>query len=294
MFRLESKILQREFVVHEGTLYASQIRNVLSGQDFVPDGNSVEFLFHFTDGSEFSSKGLKVADSKQENGKLSFKFEETQGITVTMTFWPGDDGSTLKKQISFVQTGDKTIDYILLEHIGITNSKAHFSVPTDIKGPELNGYLSALGQPFYIDTLFFGCEFPGTQNIILYGIGQVKYYIGKKINGEYKCPVTVVGGAKSDLLVDVQKAFYDYIESIAAPTLMLLTTAGLIINQAFGVLTKSFLTNFTISLSLPLISALNSACGSVHVAVTAGLIYLQRKWKSVVSEHIMQRLRTFV
>ena len=49
MFRLESKILQREFVVHEGTLYASQIRNVLSGQDFVPDGNSVEFLFHFTD-----------------------------------------------------------------------------------------------------------------------------------------------------------------------------------------------------------------------------------------------------
>ena len=117
MFRLESKILQREFVVHEGTLYASQIRNVLSGQDFVPDGNSVEFLFHFTDGSEFSSKGLKVADSKQENGKLSFKFEETQGITVTMTFWPGDDGSTLKKQISFVQTGDKTIDYILLEHI---------------------------------------------------------------------------------------------------------------------------------------------------------------------------------
>ena len=25
MFRLESKILQREFVVHEGTLYASQI-----------------------------------------------------------------------------------------------------------------------------------------------------------------------------------------------------------------------------------------------------------------------------
>ena len=28
MLRLESKILQREFVVHENTLYASQIRNV--------------------------------------------------------------------------------------------------------------------------------------------------------------------------------------------------------------------------------------------------------------------------
>ena len=217
MFRLESKILQREFVVHENTLYASQIRNVLSGRDFVPDGNSVEFLFHFTDGSEFSSKGLNVVDSKQEDGKLSFKFEETQGIEVTMTFWAGEDGNTLKKQIAFNQNSDKTIDYVLLEHIGITNSKAHFSVPTDVEGPELNGVHFSLGQPFYIDTLFFGCEFPATQNIILYGIGQVKYFIGKKINGEYKCPVTVVGGAKSDLLVDVQKSFYNYIESIATP-----------------------------------------------------------------------------
>lgn len=97
MLRLESKILQREFVVHENTLYASQIRNVLSGRDFVPDGNSVEFLFHFTDGSEFSSKGLNVIDSNQENGKLSFKFEETQGIAVTMTFWVGEDGNTLQQ-----------------------------------------------------------------------------------------------------------------------------------------------------------------------------------------------------
>ena len=218
MLRLESKILQREFVVHENTLYASQIRNVLSGRDFVPDGNSVEFLFHFTDGSEFSSKGLNVIDSDQENGKLSFKFEETQGIAVTMTFWVGDDGNTLRKQISFVQSSDKTIDYILLEHIGITNSKTHFTVPTDIKGTELDGFQSSLGQPFYIDTLFFGCEFPATQNIILYGIGQVKYFLGKKINGEFKCPVTVIGGAESDLMVDVQKSFYEYIENISTKT----------------------------------------------------------------------------
>ena len=218
MFRLESKILQREFVVHEEILYASQIRNVLSGKDFVPDGNSVEFAFHFTDGSEFSSKGLKVTDSKQENSRLFFTFEETDGITPTLSFWAGDDGNTLKKQISFVQTGDKIIDYIALEHIGITNSKTHFTVPTDVKGPELSGIHSALGQPFYIDSLFFGCELPATLNLIEYGIGQVKFYLGKNIKGNYDCPVTVVGGAKSNLMIDVQRAFFDYIESIATPT----------------------------------------------------------------------------
>ena len=70
MFRLESKILQREFVVHEGTLYASQIRNVLSGQDFVPDGNSVEFLFHFTDGVNFLQKGLRLPTVSRKTGSF--------------------------------------------------------------------------------------------------------------------------------------------------------------------------------------------------------------------------------
>lgn len=217
MFRLESKILQREFKVHEGTLYASQIRNTLSNMDFIPDGNSVEFSFHFTDGTEFSSKGLTVAEEKEEKGKLSFTFNECEGITITMSFWAGEDGNTLKKQISFVQNNTKVIDYIMLEHIGIINSSANFCVPMDVEGTELSGYHSALGQPFYIDSLFFGCEFPATENNIVYGIGHVKYYLGKVVDGRYDCPVTVVGGAKSSMLVDVQKAFYDYIDCIAAP-----------------------------------------------------------------------------
>lgn len=217
MLRLESKILRREFKVHEGNLYVSQIRNTLSGMDFVPDGNTVLFLFHFTDGGEFTSKGLKVVDQKQENGRLSFVFEECEGVTVTLTFWAGRDGNTLKKQISFVQSDSRAIDYILLEHIGIINSKTHFSVPTDVEGTELNAVHSALGQPFYIDSLFFGCEFPATLNTIIYGIGQVKFYLGKNIEGVYECPVTVMGGAADNSMICVQKAFYDYIDDIAAP-----------------------------------------------------------------------------
>lgn len=217
MLKLKSKILLREFKVQEGNLYVSQIRNTLSGMDFVPDGNSVLFLFHFGNGTEFTSKGLKVASQKEENGRLSFTFEECMGVTVTLDFWAGSDGNTLKKQISFVQSDTKVIDYILLEHMGIINSKRHFCVPCDIKGTELNAVHSALGQPFYIDSLFFGCEFPATMNTIIYGIGQVKFYLGKNITEPYQCPVTVVGGAKDNLMLSVQKAFFEYIDDIAAP-----------------------------------------------------------------------------
>ena len=113
MFRLKSNALQREFKVNEGYLYASRIRNTRSGMDLVPDGNSTEFTFHFTDGTEFSSKGLKVTDSAERDGKLVFTFEEFEGITVTMRYWVGRDGNTLKKQLQFIQaTEDKVIDYI--------------------------------------------------------------------------------------------------------------------------------------------------------------------------------------
>ena len=122
MFRLKSNALQREFKVNEGYLYASRIRNTRSGMDLVPDGNSTEFTFHFTDGTEFSSKGLKVTDSAERDGKLVFTFEEFEGITVTMRYWVGRDGNTLKKQLQFIQaTEDKVIDYIALEHIGVVS-----------------------------------------------------------------------------------------------------------------------------------------------------------------------------
>lgn len=218
MLKLESKILKREFKVYEGNLYASQIRNTLSKMDFIPDGNSVEFLFHFTDGTEFTSKGLKVKSYEEKNSRLTFVFEECEGVSVTMTLWAGEDGNTLKKQISFVQSNTNVIDYILLEHVGIINSKTHFCVPANIEGPELSPFHSSLGQPFYIDSLFFGCEFPATHNTIIYGVGQVKYFLGRNVDGVFRCPVTVVGGAKDNTMIDVQNAFFDYINDIAVPT----------------------------------------------------------------------------
>lgn len=217
MFRLKSNALQREFKVNEGYLYASRIRNTRSGMDLVPDGNSTEFTFHFTDGTEFSSKGLKVTDSAERDGKLVFTFEEFEGITVTMRYWVGRDGNTLKKQLQFIQaTEDKVIDYIALEHIGVINSQTHFSIPDDVEtSMQIPDAMAILGQPFYIDSLFFGCEFPATDNRIQYGIGQVKYYVGHPVHGRFTCPATVMGGATGNTMAEVQGAFFDYIEYIS-------------------------------------------------------------------------------
>lgn len=70
MFRLESKILKREFKVVDGNLYSSQIINTASKMQFIPDGNGSEFFIKFSDGDELSSKGLAVTESAEKDGEL--------------------------------------------------------------------------------------------------------------------------------------------------------------------------------------------------------------------------------
>lgn len=214
MFKLESNRLKREFKITNSNFYASQILNKYSKMSFVPDGNGCEFVIVFTDGSEFSSKGLPVVNSSDKNEKLQFVFAENMGVTVQLEYWVHKDKNTICKQITLSQTDDRVIDYVLLDNIGIVNSKTHFSIDIG-EDAEIPGYQASLGQPFYIDSLFFGCEFPATDNRIINGAGKIAYYIGRNVGKNFACPVTVMGGAKDNTIVEVKSAFFEYIDSIS-------------------------------------------------------------------------------
>lgn len=214
MLKLESNRLKREFKIQNDNFFASQILNKYSSMSFVPDGNGSEFEIHFTNGEEFSSKGLPVIESKDENNKLSFVFAENLGVSVTLEYWVHKDKNTVCKQLTLSQSDDREIDYVVLENIGIINSKTHFSVDI-MEDSFISGFHLSLGQPFYIDSLFFGCEFPATENRIVHGAGKIKYYVGKNVGVNFACPITVMGAAKDNSIVEVKKAFFEYIDSIS-------------------------------------------------------------------------------
>ena len=216
MFKLESARLKREFKITNGNFYASQIMNKCSEMGFVPDGNGCEFVVFFTDGTEVSSKGLPVVHSSEENERLKFVFAEDLGTTVTLEYWVHADGNTVCKQITISQNNDKVIDRVFLENIGIINSKTHFGIDpaTHKEGAD---FVTSLGQPFYIDSLFFGCESPAVDSKIIHGAGQIRYYIGKNVGKDFKCPVTVMGGGSDNTMQAMQKAFFEYIDFISVP-----------------------------------------------------------------------------
>ena len=217
MFKLESNRLKREFKINNGNFYASQIMNKCSDMSFVPDGNGCEFVVFFTDGTEVSSKGLPVMKSSEDNEKLKFVFAEDLGTTVTLEYWVHEDKNTICKQITISQNNDKVIDRVFLENIGIINSKTHFGIDPKTHRED-SDFVTSLGQPFYIDSLFFGCESPAVDSKIIHGAGQIRYYIGKNVGKDFKCPVTVMGGGTDNTMQAMSKAFFEYLDFISVPS----------------------------------------------------------------------------
>ena len=105
----------------------------------------------------------------------------------------------------------------------------------------MKGDYLELGQPYYVGSMYWGCEFPQAENKIRNKKGFVRYHYGKDLslvnensdgqfenynnynnaNGQSGKMVTwdaVVGAARSRDYQVVQSDFYEYIETIATKT----------------------------------------------------------------------------
>lgn len=190
-----------------------------------------------------------VINKQEKTGKkLSFKFNpvEFNGATYTITenIVAYNDDHYMRKYLEIsVPEEDKLdaeIDYIDLESIDVTGvaEKDRWTIPTDqgvIVGQTAERAI--LGQPFYADGMFFGCEFPAadTQIVNEQGkkIGRPRYYTGKTMDRlandgqavraedgtiSYSTWQTVAGAAAAKDYRVVQADFFDYIDDIAAPS----------------------------------------------------------------------------
>lgn len=188
--------------------------------------------------------------NKQEKvgKKLSFKFNpvEFNGATYTITenIVAYNDDHYMRKYLEIsVPEEDKLdaeIDYIDLESIDVTNvaKKDRWTIPTNqgvIVGQTAERAI--LGQPFYADGMFFGCEFPAADTQIVNEngkqLGRPRYYTGKTMDRlvedkqavraedgsiHYSTWQTVAGAAAAKDYRVVQADFFDYIDDISVPS----------------------------------------------------------------------------
>lgn len=125
---------------------------------------------------------------------------------------------------------DAEIDYIDLESLKVSKDDAQWTIPRGKGGiVEMEEFKANLGQPIYIQGMFFGCEFPAANTEIVDGTGFMRYYSGKTFermntdkqlttDGKYVTWQTVAGAARSTEQEVIQADFFEYIQSIATPS----------------------------------------------------------------------------
>ena len=136
-----------------------------------------------------------------------------------------DDKHYMHKYIEMMVDSDRqhlvTIDYIDCEHICIDNLEQMWTIG-DVDKAHISGFHASLGQPFYMNGLFFGSEFPLTETKIRDKVGFIRYYTGKRFDQlnlncghTFRTWKTVVGAARSLEHRVVREDFLTYIRDIS-------------------------------------------------------------------------------
>lgn len=199
--------------------------------------------------SELELQGEPVVKDITDGGKsgkmISFMFKDKNfcgvdySIVENVVMFEGDHYMRKLMDISVPQeqAENAEIDYIDLESLKLNASDSSWTIPLRQGGiVEMEEFKANLGQPLYIDGMFFGCEFPVADTHIDEKDGaktaRSRYYTGKnfnrlKLDGQtrdlgdgkihYATWQTVAGAARSTDNSVIQSDFFDYIDDISVP-----------------------------------------------------------------------------
>lgn len=233
---IENKYIKKTFSLSGGKITGFAVENRISGKTVKALENSEEFVVNFKTGL-FSScvkcSDLKLIEAKKEPTDLGcrhiFDFKPRSVSDSKVVFRLVYDIDNTKPffrkyiELSFAKKGNKKIvlDYIDFENLRFESALSHWSVPEQ-KSSHIPGYALRLGQPIYLDSLYFGCEFPACLNVIENDTTSVRYYSGKDLRslaggGAFRSDLFVMGAAEGAIFAQVQKAFFEYIKYISKP-----------------------------------------------------------------------------
>ena len=230
--------IERRFSTKDNRLVTTEIINKrITGEKSVKfDDFSAEFFVAFKVKKLFGYKTEFLSSNNLELDKVNvlkrrvefvFKPYAYNGarITFIVNVEIDDNNHYMHKYIEMMIDPDRqhliTVDYIDSEHISIKNKEQEWTIG-EIEKAYLTEYHSALGQPVYLNGLFFGSEFPLAENNIDGSTLYCRYFTGKRFDElklncghTYRCWNTVVGAARSYDLRVIREDFLTYIRNIS-------------------------------------------------------------------------------
>lgn len=184
----------------------------------------------FRDKTEFlSSNELTLDNVNIFKNRVEFIFKpySVSGarITFIVNFEVNENNPYMSKYIEMIvdehYQENITIDYIDCEHLCLKYEKNSWCIG-EVDKAFLSKYHSSLGQPFYINGMFFASTFPLADTNIVHGTAFIRYYSGKRFDEmklscgtTYRTWSTVSGAAPASDYHTVRREFLKYIRSIS-------------------------------------------------------------------------------
>ncbi len=234
LYVIENDYIRKELITENGRIDCFNLNNKLSGSCLCSQKGSEEFLLSF----KYSFKNiiiraseLKIDKVKTENtlthNKLHLSFKpfklRDSSVCVELIYELSHVESFFKKHLefSFAKKGNKPIilDYIDFENLVFPFGLNNWCLPEQ-KSSHISGFALSLGQPVYVDSFYFGCEFPAAVTTIKNSKTSSAYYNGRTLDcliGQDKLVSYnyVCGAARGNVFQQVQKAFYSYIRTVS-------------------------------------------------------------------------------
>ncbi len=229
-------LIKKELHIKSDRICGFAVNNLTNGRVLECFECGEEFILSFKCGFRkirIKSSELKIADftssSDGEITKYTVSFKDfglrDSKIKVNLVYLVNGFRCYIRKYIElrYAKRGKKNIilDSISLESFTFEEKYKYWTLPEQ-KDSVISGFALSLGQPVYVDSLYFGCEFPVAVNKIEDLSAECTFYSGKSLNeligsDAYISHKSVVGGAQSDIYEDVQKCFFEYIKDISKP-----------------------------------------------------------------------------
>ncbi|MBQ3136216.1 MAG: hypothetical protein IJB74_01905 [Clostridia bacterium] len=233
---IENPLIKKEIHLNSDKITGWSLTNVANGRKFTSLDKGEEFVLTFK--NLFKNIVIKSSDLKVNNvdsvceselKKYIISFEsfniKDNKICVKLIYLVNESRCYLRKyiEIHYEEKGSKdaVLESISFEDFKFNDELNSWSIPKQ-QDAETKSFPLSLGQPVYVDSFYFGCEFPVAINKIEHSNAKSTYYSGKKISeligsDGYISHKSVIGGADSDIYEDVQKSFFDYIKDISKP-----------------------------------------------------------------------------
>lgn len=245
-----NEFLAREFSLANGRVSTRMVVNKRTGKNpvrIIPEAASEEFLIRTLVGpdsvaadicsSKLSLDDVQLADMEKNGRKLTFHYRtfRFEGVDwqINMVFTLEKGKHYMKKYLEITvpdsQRSQARIDYIDFEPMKLPEGIATWAHPEMEKGVGgVSGYYISLGQPVYVQAMFFGLEFPAAETEITKdNTVRIRYYSGKNFEmlaeegrleeGTFSTWKEVIGATRSTDMDVIQTDFFSYIQDISVP-----------------------------------------------------------------------------